>query len=216
MDYGPAIGLSLRVASLATLAALALALPLAALTARRRFVGRSFLDALLLLPLVLPPTVVGYLLLVLLGREGWVGAWLARADVSVLFTMTGAVLAATVVAFPLLYLPAKSGMADVSQEMLDAARIHGASRLQLFWHVLLPMARRNIAAGAVLAFARALGEFGATIMVLGWRPGKTTLPIEIYSAYIDGRLRDAWAPVAILIVTSSVIAMLYHRLLRED
>jgi molybdate transport system permease protein len=212
-----ALWLSLRVASMSTLLALVVALPLAALTARRRFAGRALLDALLLVPLVLPPTVVGYLLLVTFGRRGPVGGLLARVwDGSLIFSVEGAVLAAAIVAFPLIYLPTKSGMAAIAQEMLDNARISGASRGQLFRHVLVPMAIKSIGAGTVLGFARALGEFGATLMVLGWQPGKTTLPILIYSAYTDGRLADAWLPVSLLTTTSLGIVALYHRLLRDE
>jgi molybdate transport system permease protein len=208
--------LSARVAVFATVLALALAVPLAALTARRRFAGRSLLDALLLLPLVLPPTVVGYVLLVLLGRRGPLGSLLAKVyDGSIIFSIEGAILAATVVAFPLIYLPTKSGMAAVGQEMLDAAHIEGATRLQMFFRVLIPLSAKHIAAGGVLGFARALGEFGATLMVLGWRPGKTTLPIQVYAAYVDGRLSDAWLPVGLLTAASVAIVLVYHRLVRE-
>lgn len=215
----PAFSLSLRIASLATLIAVVVALPLAAVSARRRFRGRSMLDALLMLPLVLPPTVLGYLLLVLLGRRGWLGQWLhAWFDYTLVFRVEAAVLAATVVAFPLIYLPAKSGMSAISREMLDTAHIYGASRWQVFWHVLVPLARKGILAGTVLGFARALGEFGATLMVLGWQPGRTTLPILVYAAAFEpgGQLSDAAVPVATLCVVSLVVVVAYNAMLQRD
>jgi molybdate transport system permease protein len=209
--------LSLRIATFATLLAFVVAVPLAAITSRRRFFGRSLVDASLLLPLVLPPTVVGYLLLVAFGRYGPVGSLIERVTgASIIFSITGAILAAAIVAFPLIYLPAKSGMAAVAQEMLDAAKIEGATRVQTFARVLVPMSIKHLAAGGVLAFARAMGEFGATMMVLGWRPGKTTLPIQVYAAYIEARMGEAWMPVALLTGASVVIVVAYHRLLRED
>ena len=208
--------LSLRVALFATLLAVVVAVPLAAITSRRRFVGRSVVDALLLLPLVLPPTVVGYILLVLFGRRGIIGEPLGKVfDGSLIFSVEGAIVAAAIVAFPLIYLPAKSGIAAVSQSMLDAARIEGASRWQTFTRVLIPLSRKHIAAGGVLGFARALGEFGATIMVLGIRPGKATLSIQVYMAYQDGPLSNAWLAVVLLTAVSAVIVVIYHRLLRE-
>lgn len=211
-----ALWLSLRIATCATLLALVLAVPLAAMTARRRFAGRSLLDAALLLPLVLPPTVVGYVLLIVLGRRGVIGSAFEHAfGSSIIFSVTAAVIAAAIIAFPLIYLPVKSGMASVSDELLDAARSEGASRFQLFFRVLVPLARKHIAAGAVLAFARAIGEFGATLMVFGWRPGKTTLPIQVYAAWQNGTLDDAWPPVGLLTGASVVIVLVYHRLLRE-
>jgi molybdate transport system permease protein len=100
--------------------------------------------------------------------------------------------------------------------MLDAAKIEGATRLQTFTRVLVPMSIKHLAAGGVLAFARAMGEFGATLMVFGWRPGRMTLPLEVYAAYIDARMNEAWMPVALLTGASVIIVAVYHRLLREE
>ena len=213
----PALWLSLRIAFLATLIALALAMPLAACSARLRFRGRGLLDALLILPLALPPTVVGYAMLVLLGRRGWIGHWLdVWLGYTLIFRFEAAVLAAAVVAFPLIYLPTKSAMASVSREMLDAARVYGATRWQLFWRVLVPLSRRGILAGTVLGFARALGEFGATMMIYGWSPSRITLPILIYQATFERNENEATVAVALLIAASLIVVVVYNKLLTRD
>jgi len=170
-----------RVAGVATLLAALLAIPLAYYLVRARFWGRSLVEGFLLLPLVLPPTVIGYYLLVVLGRRGWLGQYLDRwFDYSITFHWHGAVVAATVVAFPLLYLSARAGFAQVDRELEDVARLQGANHWQLLWHVSLPLAARGIMAGLVLAFARALGEFGATLMLVGTGSKTQTLPLVIY------------------------------------
>jgi len=204
--------LTLRVGVFATLLAGALAVPVAFGMARARFFGRSIFEALLLVPLVLPPTVVGYGLVVLFGTRGWVGGALLDAfDVSILFRWPGAVLASAVVAFPLIYLPARAGFASVEREMEDTARLMGASVLQVFWHVSLPSARRAIVGGAVLGFGRALGEFGATVMVVGDTPGQQTLPVAIYSHYLAGEHQAAGVACVALVVVSLVVVLAYNR-----
>src|SRR5436305_1880758 len=180
-DVWPPLLLSLRIALIATALTSVLGVPLAFAMSRRRFAGKSILDALITAPLVLPPTVVGYMLIVVLGARGWIGHWLKRAfDYSIVFRVEGAVLAAAVVALPMLYMPAKAAFAGVDRELEDVARLFGAGRLRTFWHVSLPLARRGVASGLILAFARALGEFGATLMVFGGQPARVTLPILIY------------------------------------
>ena len=203
--------LSLGIATLATLLVAAVGVPLAYVMARRRFPGRSILEALITVPLVLPPTVVGYLLIVTLGAQGWAGAWLHRsAGYSIMFRIEGAVLAAAVVALPLLYLPARAAFAAVEKEMEDVATLMGAGRLATFWHVSLPLARRGIAAGLILAFARSLGEFGATAMVLGIQPDRLTLPISVWVDYEQGDLAHAAAAVAALTAVSLALVMAYN------
>ena len=205
--------LSLQIALAATALTCAVGVPLAYLMARSNFRGRGFIDALILLPLVLPPTVVGYLILVSVGSRGWVGAWLKeRFDYSIVFRFEGAVIAAAVVALPMLYMPAKAAFQDVDREMEDIAKTMGANRLQMFWHVSLPLARRGIFSGLVLAFARALGEFGATVMVYGWQPDRLTLPISIYRVFETGEDMLAALPaVTALLVTSLALIMVYNR-----
>lgn len=207
-DLWPALALSLRIAAVATGLVTLLGVPIAYAFARRRFVGRSLIEGLILMPMVLPPTVVGYLILMAFGARGWFSAW--TFGYSIVFRFEGAVLAAAVVALPMLYLPAKAGFASVDRELEENARLMGANRLQLFWHVSVPLAIRGLASGVVLAFARALGEFGATIMVFGWQPGRLTLPISIYADYEQGELSDATPAVLALTAASLGLVMLYN------
>jgi molybdate transport system permease protein len=205
--------LSLRIAAAATALTALVAVPLAFVLARRRFVGKSAVEALIVVPLVLPPTVVGYLLIMAFGSEGWRGgAWLSRHfGYSILFRVEGAVLAAATVALPMLYLPAKAAFASVDRELEETARLLGASRLQLFWHVSLPLARKGLASGMILAFARALGEFGATMMVFGWQSRRVTLPVSIYADYVAGELENATAAVIALTAVSLLLITAYNR-----
>jgi molybdate transport system permease protein len=204
--------MSLKVALVATLAVTLIGVPLAYLMARRRFMGKNIIEALLVVPLVLPPTVVGYFLLMLLGSHGPIGNWIAKwFDYTLLFTWQGAVVAAAVVSLPLLYLPAKAGFAGVERELEDIARLFGAGPIRTFWHVSLPLARRGIGSGLLLAFARALGEFGATVMVLGIQRGKQTLPILIYDQYITGDVHHATGAVVLLTIVSLSVIVLYNR-----
>jgi molybdate transport system permease protein len=211
-ELWPAIFLSLRIAILATILTTLIALPLAFWLGRRKPFGASVLEALILLPLILPPTVVGYLLVRLLGTQSWLGAWLKRSfDYTFLFRTEAAVIAATVVSLPLLYLPAKAAFATVERELEEISRLMGANRLQTFWHVSLPLARRGIISGLLLAFARSLGEFGATVMVFGTQEGKVTLPISVY---LDYETDPSHALPAVLFLTaiSIVIIVLYNRI----
>ncbi|HEV7300049.1 MAG TPA: molybdate ABC transporter permease subunit [Tepidisphaeraceae bacterium] len=206
---------SLSIAIPATLLAALLAVPLAYAASRRRFTGRSVVDALILMPLVLPPTVVGYLLIVLFGRRGWIGQWLADATdgYSLLFRAEGGMVAAAVVAAPLLYLPAKAAFGSIEREMFDIARVNGASRWQTFWQVAVPIAWRGLASGLVLGFARALGEFGATVMVMGNLPGRPmTLPVLVYNLWEQGEPHAAVGPVLLLSAIALVLVVLFNRI----
>src|SRR5450432_1852746 len=186
-DFAAALLLSLRVAILATIVASVVGIPLAYVFARRRFPGKALFETLLTVPLVLPPTVVGYILIIILGRQSVVGRLLDGVfGWRLLFTVSGAVIASAVVSLPLLYLPTKAAFATMERELEDVARLMGASPLEIFWHVSLPIARRGIGSGVLLAFARSLGEFGATVMILGISPSRQTLPIRIYLDYTDG------------------------------
>jgi molybdate transport system permease protein len=202
--------LSLRIALVATLLVALVGVPLAFALARLRFPGRALVDVLITVPLVLPPTVVGYFLIVLMGRQSSAGQWLEWAfGVTVMFNLSGAALAAAVVALPLLYLPAKSAFANVDRDLEDIARLFGANPLQIFWHVSLPLARRGISAGLLLAFARALGEFGATVMVFGMT--RPTLPISIYIDTEMGRMSAALPAVLLLVAISMLVIFAYNR-----
>jgi molybdate transport system permease protein len=203
--------LSLRVALAASVLVLLIGVPLAYFMARSAFRGRSLVEAILVVPLILPPTVVGYFILTVVGRRSPIGGLLDRwFGYSVLFNWHGAVIASTVVALPLLYLPARAAFAGIERELEEVARLMGAGPLSVFWHVSLPLARRGIASGLLLAFARALGEFGATVMVMGDLPGKQTLPIAIYNDYVSGDLRAAAPAVAALTVVSLAVIVLYN------
>ena len=172
--------LSLQVTAVATILIVAAGLPLALLLARRRFRGATVLEAVIMLPLVLPPTVVGYYLLLALGRGSPVVMWL---DWRILFTWPAAALASAVVGLPLLVQSARAAIAGVDPALEHVARTLGSSEIEVLQRVTLPLARRGILAGLVLAATRALGEFGATLMVAGNIPGRTqTLPLAIYDA----------------------------------
>jgi molybdate transport system permease protein len=184
-----ALALSLKVSTWATAIDLVLGVGVGWLLARKRFRGRDLLDTALTLPMVMPPTVLGYYLLVLLGRRGTVGAWLHDTfGINLIFTWQGAVVASAIVAFPLVFKPARAAFEAVDGRLEDAARVLGVSNLAVFFRVTLPLAWRGILAGALLAFARALGEFGATLMVAGSNPGRTqALSIAVYEAVQAGQ-----------------------------
>jgi molybdate transport system permease protein len=191
-----ALRLSLLVTAVATALIVAVGLPLALLLARRRFRGQTLLETLIFLPLVLPPTVVGYYLLLFLGRNGPIARGL---DVQLLFTWGAAALASAIVGLPLLVQAGRAAFAGVDRSLEIAARTLGSSELEVFWRVTLPLARRGVLAGLVLAAARALGEFGATLMVAGNIPGRTqTLPLAIYDAVQSRNYAEANAMVLMM------------------
>jgi molybdate transport system permease protein len=206
-----ALSLSVRVAVLATVANALVGIPLAYVLARRRFRGRALVDLLVTLPLILPPTVTGYYLIVLLGRRGWLGAPLyAATGWSIAFTWYAAVVAATIMALPLLVRTARAAIDSVDRDLEKAAYTLGRSEWRTALEVTLPLARNGILAGLVLAFARALGEFGATMMVFGWQPGRVTLPISIYADYEQGELSHATAAVVALSLISLSLVLAYN------
>lgn len=209
-----ALSLSVRVAVLATLANAVVGVPLAYVLARRRFRGRALVDLLVTLPLILPPTVTGYYLIVLLGRRGWLGAPVyAATGWSIAFTWYAAVVAATVMALPLLVRTARAAIDSVDRDLEQAAYTLGRSEWRTALEVTLPLARRGILAGLVLAFARALGEFGATLMLAGNIPGKTaTVPLAIYTAVQTGEEQAALVLVALLTVLSCAVLVAANRL----
>ena len=209
-----ALELSIRVAVVATLLNALLGIPLAYLLARRTFRGRALVDLLVTLPLVLPPTVTGYYLIVLLGRRGWLGAPVyASTGWSVAFTWYAAVIAATVMALPLLVRTARAAIESVDRELEKAAFTLGRSEWRTALEVTLPLAKNGIIAGLVLAFARALGEFGATLMLAGNIPGKTTtVPLAIYTAVQTGEMGEAVLLVVALTILSCLVLMVAGRL----
>jgi molybdate transport system permease protein len=204
----PPLLLTLKVSSLATALATLPAVVLARVACTRSFPGRDFVDAVLTLPMVLPPTVLGYYIIVLLGRRGVFGAYLWEVfGISIMFTWEGAVLAAAVVAFPLVYRSARAAFEGVDENLENAARTLGSSELTIFFRVSLPLALRGLLAGVMLALARAMGEFGATLMVAGNLPGKTqTLSLAVYSATQAGN--DTLANELVLLISVVCVALL--------
>ena len=203
-----ALLLSLKVAGFATAINLVLGIAVGFALARLRFPGRDLLDTLLTLPMVMPPTVLGYYLLVLMGRRSWLGAWLYDSfGINLIFTWQAAVIAAAIVAFPLVFKPARAAFEAVDGQLEQAGRVLGISEAGIFFRITLPLAWRGILAGVLLAFARALGEFGATLMVAGSIPGKTqTLSIAVYEAVQAGQ--DDVANTLVLATSSVCIAVL--------
>jgi molybdate transport system permease protein len=200
-----AVRLSLQVALTATLLSLPLGIVLGRLLARSRFPGKILVETVINLPLVLPPVVTGYFLLVVFGRRGLLGRWLEESiGLQIAFTWKGAALASAVMAFPLLVRAIRLAFAGVDMRLEEAARTLGAGPLETFWRISLPLARRGVIAGAVLAFARSLGEFGATLMLAGNTPYQTqTLPLYIYEqASTPGGLEQS----ARLVVVAFVLA----------
>lgn len=213
IDWFP-LWLSLRVAVISTAVALVFGLWLAWLLANRQFRGKEILDAAVTLPLVLPPTVLGYYLLVVLGRNSPVGQlyeWLFGAPL--VFTWQAAVVAALFHSTPLLVKSARAAFESVDRSYERAARNLGASELRLFWRVTLPLARRSILAAAALAFARSLGDFGVTLMIAGNIPGRTqTVAIAIYDAVEAGNGMVARVLVVILSAVALLVLSLANRL----
>ena len=196
--------LSLKVAGLATAASFCAGVAAAWLLARRRSPFSAVLDAMCTLPMILPPTVLGYYLILLVGRRGVIGPWLAECGINLIFSWQGAVVAATVVVFPLIYKSARAALELVDPRLENAARTLGASEWKVFWQVSLPLAWRGIVAGGMLAFARGMGEFGATLMIAGNIPGKTqTLALAIYDAFQAGNDEQA----TVLVVLTSCLCL---------
>lgn len=208
--------LTLKVAAWATVFATAAGVIIAYALARLRFPGREVLDAVMTLPMVMPPTVLGYYILILVGRRGPIGAWLEESfGITLIFTWQGAVIASSVVALPLVYKASATAFEGVDRQLEQAARVLGKSELAVFIRVTLPLAWPGILAGSMLGFARALGEFGATLMVAGNLPGRTqTLSIAIYDAVEAGRDNVANFLVIITSIVCITILVASGRLLR--
>ncbi|WOD40106.1 molybdate ABC transporter permease subunit [Nodosilinea sp. E11] len=201
-DLSP-LWISLRVASLATLIAFFTGVAVAYWMLGDRGPGKSLLEGIFVAPLVLPPTVVGFLLLLVFGRNGPLGQLLQSLGMRIIFTWYGAAIAATVVAFPLMYRTALGAFEQIDPALLQVARTLGAREGRIFWRILLPLAGPGLLAGLTLSFARALGEFGATLMVAGNIPGRTqTMPMAIYFAVEAGAMAEAWGWVAIILTVS--------------
>jgi molybdate transport system permease protein len=172
---------------------------------------KGLIDGVLTLPLVLPPTVVGFLLLILFGKHGPLGKLLMAAGMTVIFSWPATVIAASVVAFPLMYRTVRSAFEQIDQNLINAARTLGVSEWKIFWKVTIPLAWPGVAAGTVLAFARALGDFGATLMIGGNIPGKTlTIPAAIFFAAESGDMNKALIWVILIFLISLIVMTLMN------
>jgi len=213
-----ALRLSLLVVSIATIVISVVGTAMGFLLAKKSFRGKDFLDAVLTLPMVLPPTVTGYYLILLLGRHGVLGGFLyTLTGWTVTFTWIAAVVASTVVALPLMIKSARAAIESVDPDYEVASYIMGKSELETFFRITLPLAGRGIWAGIVLSFARAFGEFGATLMLAGNIPGKTqTMPLAIYEAVVSGEDENAKWLALILTGISVAVVYLTNRLSRPQ
>jgi molybdate transport system permease protein len=205
--------LSIQVAIISSIIVFVIAVAAAKWMARKRFVGKSIVETLFLLPLVLPPSVVGFILLVGLGRRSWIGqAYEWFAGQPIVFSWIAAIIAAVVVAFPLGYRTIKAGFEEVDTELEDSARALGGSEWQVFRYITVPLASRALIAGYILGFARALGEFGATLMIAGNIPHRTqTIPTAIYVAVDGGHLSLAWLWAFTMVLLSFIMLLVANR-----
>lgn len=218
-----AIILSVKVAAVATLLSLPFGFAVAYIMTYKRFRGMIALDVLVNLPLTLPPVVVGYLLLLLLGQNGVIGKWVLQPlGIRLIFTWKAAVIATAVVGFPLMVRSIRTGMEAIDERLIQASRTLGAGRLDTIATVIIPLSIRGVLAGSILMFARGLGEFGATIIVAGNIPGVTqTIPLAIYE-YVSSPSGDVVAlSLCLVSITISVIVLIFHewlgrRIVRAD
>ena len=212
MAFWTPVILSLKVASVALILAFTFGVLTARLMTKYQFKGKVVLETILMLPLVLPPTVVGFILIIIFGKNSFSGQLIQLVfDHGILFTVYAAIIASTVVAFPLMYQSAKNGFLSIDEHIIEAARVDGNSDMRIFFKIIIPLSKNLLITGAMLSFARALGEFGATLMFAGNIPGKTqTLPTAVYSAIQSGNMTLAWLWV-ISIITISFVMMLFIR-----
>lgn len=216
-DFWTPIRLSIEIAATAGFLAIVLGVFFGKFMAKRTFRGKLFIETLMLLPLVLPPTVIGFLLIIIFGKNSFIGEWITwLIGQPLMFTFWAAVIASTVVAFPLMYQTARTGFEAVDEDIENAARVDGASEWQVLWRISIPMAMTSIIAGGILSLARALGEFGATLMFAGNLPGVTqTTPLAIYTAIDAGNMSLAWSWVAVMVLLSFIMLLGVHFIQRQ-
>jgi len=211
-DFLSPLKLSIEIAFVSGIIVIVIGILLGKWMAKRNFKGKLFLETVLLLPLVLPPTVIGFLLIIIFGKNSVLGnliIWLFNQPV--MFTWWAAVMASTVVAFPLMYQSAKTGFESVDEDVENAARVDGAKEWQVFFFISIPLALKSIVSGGILSFTRALGEFGATLMFAGNLPGETqTTPLAIYMAIGSGNMSLAWSWVICMIGISFLMLLSVH------
>lgn len=211
-EFWTPLKLSVQIACIAGIIVMIVGILFGKWMAKKQFRGKLFFETVLLLPLVLPPTVVGFLLIIIFGKNSFAGeaiVWLFNAPV--MFTWWAAVIASIVVAFPLMYQSTKTGFEGVDEDIENAARVDGAKEWQVFFFISIPLASKAIISGGILSFTRALGEFGATLMFAGNIPGKTqTAPLAIYMAIDSGNMSLAWALVISMIIISFLMLLCVH------
>ena len=215
MDLSPLI-ISIKTASLATVITFVLGI-YAARYIKRVKKYQGIIDGIITLPLVLPPTVVGFFLLLLLGKNSFIGQFLNIFDINIIFSWPATVVTATVVSFPLMYRTTRAAFEQVDRDLIAAARTLGASEERIFWKIILPLTKPSIIAGTILSFARALGEFGATIMLAGNIPGKTqTMATAIYSAVQANDQESAFIWAFIIIIFSLIVMVVMNYWLKKQ
>ena len=215
MDFSP-LYISLKTAGLATVITFILGIYAARFICKlKKYQG--LIDGIITLPLVLPPTVVGFFLLLFLGKNSFIGQFLAVFDINIIFSWPATVITAVVVSFPLMYRTTRGAFEQIDKDLIFAARTLGMSEEKIFWKIKLPLAKSGILAGAILSFARALGEFGATIMLAGNIPGKTqTMSTAIYSAVQANDQETAFVWAGIIIVVSLMVMVLMNYWLKQQ
>lgn len=201
--------ISIRVATMSTIIVMILGILVSKWLYHRKKRWVKIVESFILLPIVLPPTVMGFILLIIFSPRGIMGQFFNNIlHLPVVFTLTGAVIASVIVSFPLMYQHTIQGFNSIDKRMLDTARTMGASESKIFYRIVLPLSKRYILSGIVMSFARAIGEFGATLMVAGYIPNKTnTLPLEIYFLVVEGKENQAWLWVLVLVAFSIVVIM---------
>lgn len=213
-----AIFLSLKVTGISTVITSFLGIITAYMFSKHDFRGKSIIETIFLMPIALPPTVVGYLIMLGIGRKSMFGQFLYKNfGINILFTWQAACIAAIVVSFPLIYQNAKNAFTYVGEDVKDAARVDGACELKLFWFIIIPIAVNGIIGGIILAFVRALGEFGATLIVAGNIPGQTqTIPLLIYFSIGSGDNRTANILVIFIMIVSMSLVLITNKLLKRN
>ncbi|MBO0377873.1 molybdate ABC transporter permease subunit [Staphylococcus warneri] len=201
--------ISIRVATMSTIIVMILGIIVSKWLYHRKKRWVKIVESFILLPIVLPPTVMGFILLIVFSPRGIIGQFFNNIlHLPVVFTLTGTVIASVIVSFPLMYQHTIQGFNSIDKRMLDTARTMGASESKIFYRIVLPLSKRYILSGIVMSFARAIGEFGATLMVAGYIPNKTnTLPLEIYFLVVEGKENQAWLWVLVLVAFSIVVIM---------
>jgi molybdate transport system permease protein len=209
-DFSP-LWISMRSSACATLITLVFGVAAAWFVAAYSKKTKGLIDSILTLPMILPPTVVGFFLLIIFGKNGFIGGFLEKFNIEIIFSWAAIVIAASVVSFPLMYRTVRAAFEQIDSNILDAARVLGANEFKLLFKVAIPVAWPGIAAGTILSFARSLGEFGATLMVAGNIPGRTqTIPVAIFFAAEGGEMDKAYLWVALIFVISLIVMVLMN------